>query len=230
MTMPLQVISASQIQQRKAMVVPKSGGRDTSQTGLPPVPPSPGEAASRSSLPSRMSKPPPPPPPRGSASGIHAPPSATSMPMRIIPDGASSFAGGGDGQQDAAGVAAAGHSGAAIAPVPSVPILAPVSPVDPALSSGLGLPRLDQPVPAAIKPAAMAAANLQPMHGMPPAMSGAGQSNQSAAVIQPVGLASQTITTPPARANRASVIIAIVLGVLIGVIAVLLMQLLVLSH
>jgi serine/threonine protein kinase len=230
MTMPLQVISASQIQQRKAMVVPKSGGRDTSQTGLPPVPPVPGEAASRSSMPSRMSKPPPPPPPRGSASGIHAPPSATSMPMRIIPDGASSFAGGGEGQQEAAGVAAAGHSGAAVAPVPSVPILAPVSPVDPGLSSGLGLPRLDQPVPPAIKPAAMAAANLQPMHGMPPAMSGAGQSNQSAAVIQPVGLASQTITTPPARANRASVIIAIVLGVLIGVIAVLLMQLLVLSH
>lgn len=39
------------------------------------------------------------------------------------------------------------------------------------------------------------------------------------------GLASQSAGMVPARTNRASVIIAIVLGVLIGVIAVLVMQL-----
>ncbi len=225
MTMPLQVISASQIQQRKAMVVPKSGSRDGSQTGVPPVPPGPADSASRASLPSRMSKPPPPPPPR--AAGINAPPSATSMPMRIIPDGSSSYAGEAGGQPEAPSAASAsqaGHSGAGIAPVSSVPIMAPMPGVDPSLSSGLGLPRLDQPVPPAIKPSALA--NLQPMQSA----QAVAAASQSATVVPPVALASQTITAAPARTNRASVIIAIVLGVLIGVIAVLLMQIFVLSR
>ena len=222
MTMPLQVISPSQIQQRKAMVVPKSG-RDVSQTGLPPVQPPPaGDAPSRSSLPLRTTRPPPPAPPaRGAGSGLAAPASATSMPMRIVPDGSNSFAGGSQGAADAAAASASAppisQSSAAVAPVPSVPILTPISPADPALSSGLGLPRLDMPVAAA-----PTAKPTQPASG--PASSSAvvplAQSGGPAA-----GMASQSAGMVPARTNRASVIIAIVLGVLIGVIAVLVMQL-----
>ena len=214
MTMPLQVISPSQIQQRKAMVVPKSG-RDVSQTGLPPVAPQPaGDAPSRSSL--RTTRPPPSPPPRGAGSGLNAPPSATSRPMRIIPDGASSFAGPAESAAEPPAMAPSGpasQSAAAVAPVASVPILTPIQPADPALSSGLGLPRLDVPAPAT-KPAPSAPVGTGP---------------QVAPVVPPMvpvaGLASQSAGLSAARPNRASVIIAIVLGVLIGVIAVLVMQL-----
>ena len=220
MTMPLQVISPSQIQQRKAMVVPKSG-RDVSQTGLPPVAPQPtGEAPSRTSMPLRTTRPPPPsPPPRAAGSGLAAPASATSMPMRIVPDGANSFASGSESAAEppaAAPSTQASQSGAAVAPVPSVPILAPVQPADPGLSSGLGLPRIDVPATGA-KPAQAVVSS--------PSSSAAAVVPLTPAMVPATGLASQSAGLVPARTNRASVIIAIVLGVLIGVIAVLVMQL-----
>ena len=107
----------------------------------------------------------------------------------------------------------ASQSAAAVAPVASVPILTPIQPADPALSSGLGLPRLDVPAPST-KPAPSAPVGTGP---------------QVAPVVPPMvpvaGLASQSAGLSAARPNRASVIIASVLGVLIGVIAVLVMQL-----
>ena len=212
MTMPLQVISPSQIQQRKAMVVPKSG--QASQTGLPPVPPA--DAPSRSS----MRKAPPPAPPPRAASGLASPPSATSMPMRIVPDGAASFRPG-EPAADAP-PSSPSVSTSNVPPVPQVPVMAPMTAgkVDPALSSGLGLPRIDQVVPGIptgpqgpLGPvaAAIPTGPQQPMVALAPA----------------AGSASMTQSSSAGKPVRASVIIAIVLGILIGVIAVLAMQLLV---
>lgn len=92
--------------------------------------------------------------------------------------------------------------------------------VDPALSSGLGLPRIDQVVPGIptgpqgpLGPvaAAIPTGPQQPMVALAPA----------------AGSASMTQSSSAGKPVRASVIIAIVLGILIGVIAVLAMQLLV---
>lgn len=265
MTMPLAIINPSQIQQRKAMVVPRKDGRDQSQVGIPAVqiptgadqsranqravstgpgtvPTRPtGAAQARSSISPRSSQ---------AVPGPVAGTANASVPMRIVPDSRAAYHAP-DGTQDAlpqieSASASASQSAAAYSPSPSA---LPGSrsgtlPVPLSRSGALPVPTSRSgalPVPAS-------RSGALPIPGLPPPQSGRVPSSgsmpvpgvpivsalDSSAVIESAlaiqGSSSTVLggaTGVDRRPIRARYILAIVLGVLIGIIAVLCLKLLI---